>query len=183
MKYKVYRHVTPSGKSYIGITSASIERRKRNGYAHNPFMRAALKKYGWKRIKTEILADDLELDEANLLEVYYIASFETKDRTKGYNICDGGLTWNSKADDVRRRIAEKATGRICSKESKIKHMLNCQNRKEVRCVETGVVYPSFTAASKAMGCCRNTIKNMVLSGRERNGFHFELVEGREDGES
>jgi len=173
----------PSGKSYIGITSVSIERRKRQGYSHNPFMKAALRKYGWKNIKTEILADDLDLDEANLLEVYYIASFESMDRRKGYNISDGGLFWNSKSEEVRKRIAEKARGRKPSPETIRKSVLHCPNRKEVRCVETNEVFPSFTAAGKAFGCCRNTIRNVALAGRAYKGFHFELIEGREYGQT
>ena len=118
------------------------------------------------------------MDEANLLEIYYIASFEAQDRKHGYNIADGGLNWNSKAEEVRKILAEKARGRVCSKEKRLKHVLHCPNRKEVRCVETGVVYPSFTAASKVFGCCRNTIKNAVVSGKPHDGYHFELVERR-----
>lgn len=48
----VYRHVTPSGKSYFGITKQPPAKRWQNGrgYKRNHFSNA-IKKYGWKSIR------------------------------------------------------------------------------------------------------------------------------------
>ena len=45
--YKVYEHVFPNGKKYIGITCRSLKERFKNGrgYCHNSHMANAIKKY------------------------------------------------------------------------------------------------------------------------------------------
>ena len=54
--YVVYKHTTPSGKVYIGITGLKPERRWRNGngYKDNEHFYRAILKYGWDNIKHEI---------------------------------------------------------------------------------------------------------------------------------
>ena len=55
--YVVYKHTSPSGKVYIGITGQDIHRRWRNngeGYRGQLFYNA-IKKYGWENISHEIL--------------------------------------------------------------------------------------------------------------------------------
>ena len=47
--YTVYKHTTPNGKVYIGMTGRDPEDRWRNGAGYGqtvPFARA-IKKYGW----------------------------------------------------------------------------------------------------------------------------------------
>ena len=161
--YTVYMHTTPSGKMYIGITKNSITQRKHSGYFSNKFMTAAVRKYGWDNITTEILAEDVSLDEANLLESYYIASYETQNHRKGYNICDGGLSWNSKTEYVRKKI-----------------MLSEKNRKVVECVETGEVYPSFGEAERLTGVDRFDISKCCSGKRKTAGKLHWRIYGRKD---
>ena len=180
--YTVYRHITPSGKSYIGITSKSVEKRKRWGYRKNPYMTAAVKKYGWTNIETEILAEDVTLDEANLLETYYIASFETQDRKHGYNICDGGMYFNSRLETIREHIAQAARNRVRTEDERLKSCIHSPTRKAVLCVENGVIYPSLNFAAKALHGQRNCIR-LVANGewKQYRGLHFQWVERCEDG--
>lgn len=55
--YIVYRHTSPSGKVYIGITSRQPEQRwlNGNGYKDSPKFYNAIKKYGWDNFNHEIL--------------------------------------------------------------------------------------------------------------------------------
>lgn len=145
-------------------------------------MTAAVKKYGWDNIKTEILAENVTLEEANLLETYYIASLETQDRKRGYNICNGGMYFNSTMEEVRKKIADYARTRIHTEAERYRACIHNENRKEIRCVETGEVFPSVRAASRELGMERKYIRK-VANGiwHQYKGYHFEWVERREDG--
>ena len=95
MSWTVYRHITPSGKSYIGITSQKPEMRWRNGngYKYTLFGRA-IEKYKWENIQHIIVSTDLTEKEAKWLENYLICYYRTyvgfKDDCKGYNLTLGG---------------------------------------------------------------------------------------------
>ena len=56
-KFCVYKHVSPSHKVYIGITSRKPKKRWVNGegYSNNDYFTKAIKKYGWDNFKHEIL--------------------------------------------------------------------------------------------------------------------------------
>ena len=77
-KWKVYKHTTPSGKVYIGITHQKPEYRwgkEGNGYKSNNHFSNAIKKYGWENIKHEIIAEvttqsQAEAIEKNLINYY-----------------------------------------------------------------------------------------------------------------
>lgn len=68
--YIVYRHTSPNGKVYIGITSRKPEQRWKNvnGYKDSPKFYNAIKKYGWDNFKHEILFDGLNEITAKLIE-------------------------------------------------------------------------------------------------------------------
>ena len=89
-RYLVYKHTSPSGKVYIGITYKTIQDRKNDGYGHNAYFRAAIKKYGWDNFNHEVVADGLTLEEAHRLEKELIAETNSTDRIYGYNISPGG---------------------------------------------------------------------------------------------
>lgn len=94
--YCVYKHTTPSGKIYIGITKQNPARRWRDGNGYiprdgkqTPFSNAIIK-YGWDNITHEILKAGLSKEEACELEKYYIKEYQTQDRRYGYNVLSGG---------------------------------------------------------------------------------------------
>lgn len=88
--YYLYRHTSPSGKVYIGITSQDPLRRwsEGRGYKRNKFFTNAIKKYGWENIQHQILFRDLSKRTAILLEKAFIKYY--KDLHKSYNITNGG---------------------------------------------------------------------------------------------
>lgn len=89
--YVVYKHTSPSGKVYIGITGRKPEHRwaSGSGYRAIPFRRA-IEKYGWENIKHEVLFSGLTKEEANAKEIELIALYDSTNSKKGYNITRGG---------------------------------------------------------------------------------------------
>lgn len=91
-KFTVYKHTTPSGKSYIGITGRIVEKRwdSGHGYRQNKYFWNAIKKYGWNNIAHEILYEDITKEEACKIEIDLINLFKTSNRRFGYNFSTGG---------------------------------------------------------------------------------------------
>lgn len=122
-KYTVYKHVSPSGKVYIGITKQKPEARwgrDGSGYKHSPHLRAAIKKYGWETFQHEILADGLTQKEAETKEVELIAFYMSTDPRYGYNTDRGGSTGTKHTEETKRKIAEANRARVWSDSSRQK---------------------------------------------------------------
>ena len=92
MAYTVYKHTSPSGKVYIGVTSLRPEERWGGGagYVKNNHFNRAIKKYGWENIKHEILFDDLSKEDAFKIEIELIKEYRSSEREFGYNLGTGG---------------------------------------------------------------------------------------------
>lgn len=90
--YTVYKHTTPNGKVYIGITKQKPEQRWHNGhgYKKNEHFYSAILKYGWENIKHEIVENGLTKQQACDLEIKLIAKYDSTNRDKGYNNSTGG---------------------------------------------------------------------------------------------
>lgn len=109
-RYIVYKHTSPSGKSYIGLTSRLLEERsghqgiqyKKQAYFYN-----AITKYGWDNFSHEILQSDLSREEATKLEQFYIDLYHSNDPRYGYNLTNGGEVNYELSAEVKRHIAEK----------------------------------------------------------------------------
>jgi predicted GIY-YIG superfamily endonuclease len=93
--YSVYIHTCPNGKKYVGITRRSPRRRwgsdGRCYREHNAHFYSAIQKYGWDKIKHEIVMDGLTKQDAEWYERYYIEIYQTTDREHGYNHATGGV--------------------------------------------------------------------------------------------
>lgn len=91
--YSVYRHISPIGKSYIGITKQNPERRFQvgKGYKTQKAFYRAIQKYGWESFKHEILETGLTEKEAYEKEAYYISEVYNSFAPNGYNIREGGI--------------------------------------------------------------------------------------------
>lgn len=89
----LYRLTAPTGKSYVGITTAPVNRRWREharaAKNNSPFaIHAAIRKYGWNAFKKEILVI-ASFEYVKELEKKAVAAFGTKSPC-GYNLTDGG---------------------------------------------------------------------------------------------
>lgn len=134
MGYSVYRHTTPSGKVYIGITEQPVEARWRNGkgYANNNYFSSAIEKYGWEHITHEVLYTGLTKDEAEERERSLIKESKSTDRNFGYNILDGGNISNVRwkhTPDAKRKISEAGKGRKLN-ENQLKKVREYANSKK-----------------------------------------------------
>lgn len=92
-EYTVYIHTFPNGKKYIGITRQNVQKRWGYGTGYNQqVVGKAIKKYGWKNIKHEIVKDNLTQEEACLLEQKLIKKYKSNQKEYGYNLSIGGDT-------------------------------------------------------------------------------------------
>lgn len=86
-KWIVYKHTSPSNKSYIGSTYQPLEDRSGRdgiGYKQNTEFYNDIQKYGWENFKHEILIENLENSLiARYYEDYFMMKFDTVNN--GYN--------------------------------------------------------------------------------------------------
>lgn len=112
--YKVYKHTTPAGKVYIGITCREVNKRWQNGrgytYSHNYHFEQAIKKYGWENIRHEILCDGLTKEQAEAKEVELIREYDSTNPDKGYNIRSGGEAGSRLNEETKRQLSEMRKG-------------------------------------------------------------------------
>jgi len=129
-KYTVYKHTTPNGKVYIGITSRKPEERWRkngSGYTTSPHFYSAIKKYGWENINHEIIKTGLTREEAWEMEKSLIAMYDSTNRNRGYNQTFGGEFGLKITPEIRRKLSER----------KIKYYSNPSAIEELRKRATG----------------------------------------------
>ena len=110
--YTVYKHTTPNGKIYIGITGKPVEERWLNGrgYKRNNHFWNAIQKYGWENISHEILATGLTREEACEAEKKYICLYESADQAKGYNLTFGGEKCATHTIESRQKLSKSRKG-------------------------------------------------------------------------
>lgn len=99
--YCIYIHTNKiNGKVYIGKTCQEPRLRfgsNGSGYRVCPAFYNAIKKYGWDNFSHDILCDGLTAEEANEKEIEYIALYDSTNKTKGYNLRNGGDGFDSAA--------------------------------------------------------------------------------------
>jgi len=108
-----------SGKKYIGQHKGSIED---DYWGSGVAIKAAIKKYGVESFKKYILEYCSE-DEANTLEMKYIAEYNTF-LGEGYNMTDGGEGnsgyWATRTDEEKAEIQKK---RLANRPSNFKEIM------------------------------------------------------------
>lgn len=116
--YSVYKHETPNGKVYIGITKQKPVKRWMHGkgYALQPRFYNAILKYGWDNIKHEVLFTNMTREEAEAKEVELIAQYKSNQRKYGYNIDYGGRV-NRMSDETKEKIRKANIGKHHSDET------------------------------------------------------------------
>lgn len=169
----VYKHTSPGGKVYIGITGRNPLARWRGGegYRRNTLFYRAILKYGWNSFKHEILHDGVTKSAACALEIALIKSHDSTNPRKGYNNSTGGEcgtaglpAWNRGlpspqrgvplSEEHKKRIAAGRTGRPHPHKGCVftpEHRKNLSaahdhQKRGVICVETGQVYESIKEA-------------------------------------
>ena len=93
-KYCVYKHTSPSGKVYIGITNKYPPEKRwysnGSGYKRQQYFWRAIQKYGWDNFEHKILFKNLTKEEACAKEIELIKVYDSTNPEKGYNCSTGG---------------------------------------------------------------------------------------------
>lgn len=205
-KFCVYKHTSPSGKCYIGITTYSVKRRWKNGkgYPNNPYFTGAIKKYGWKNITHEILYTNISEIEAKTIEKNLIRYY--KNNGLSYNITDGGdghlgCSWIP-SEETKKLWSQQRKGRRLTEEWKQNLSKATKGRKLRRdIIEMGVKasnkvlskpviqysldnkiiqeWPSIRKAAEAIGIKspRDIIRCCIGERKTRAGFKWKYKEG------
>ena len=121
--YTIYKHTSPSGKHYIGVTrQQNLNRRwmSGHGYISCPLFNNAIQKYGWKNFTHEILEDYVPIEKINDRECYWIKLYKSNNRDFGYNIEEGGHAYRTFSEETRKKISDVIKGKPKSKECKQK---------------------------------------------------------------
>lgn len=193
--YKVYCHVFPDGKRYIGMTCKDVKARWNGGigYDNQKSMFYAINKYGWDNVRHYILYDNLTKNEAAVYEAALIYNWGTYKRSKGYNSVVPNIVEAKemnmplfrdikkiKIEDIRHEDLDIRRIETYEK-SKLKKQR--KNIKKVRCIETGDIFNNAssvdiykyddidgyskydTSYSYANSCIRYAIKNKSSHGR------------------
>ena len=122
--YKLYMHLVPNGKVYIGVTCHTIRRRwgvDGRRYKGQQFYKA-IEEYGWDNIEHYVIAEHLNHDQANLLESVFISYYKSNNPIFGYNKTKGGDRHD-----------------------------NARTSNKVICIDTQEIYSSVYQAEKATG--------------------------------
>ena len=109
--YKVYIHIFPNNKVYIGITLQKPEYRWRKGNRYNNYMNKAVEKYGWENIKHKILYEHLTKEEAEQKEIELIAQYKSNQKEFGYNIANGGNHNGKHSEETKIKISNANKGK------------------------------------------------------------------------
>lgn len=177
-RYYIYKHTSPSNKTYIGITSLKPERRWKNGKGYNSqiFYRA-IQKYGWNNFKHEILYSNLTKQEAEQKEIELIKKYKSTNPKYGYNVDNGGNTSGTHSEITRKKISEymmgdtRNVGRVHTKESR-QHMseshlgnkLSDEAKRKLSEFHTGKTYSE------------ETINNIRIAMRKASSYPVYCIE-------
>lgn len=147
--YQVYKHTSPSGKVYIGMTKQSVDRRSQNGNGYNTqrLFWNAIQKYGWDNFEHDILEENLTHDEACEREIYYIHLYKSNIRKYGYNVTSGGD--------------------------------GCRDRgKQIAQIKNGIIVNVFSSeieATKKLKMSHGAIGNYINDGMEHGGYILKII--------
>lgn len=177
--YKVYMHITPDNKKYIGVTKNSLKRRWGNGsgYKRQQLFYEAIKKYGWSNIKHIILYDNLTEEEASKKERELISFFNTNDIKQGFNCTHGGETKKTASIETRLKLSKVLQHKNKKDYKHFKEEIRHRTGKPVICIETQIIFPRIKDASEYYEICDETIRKCCHSERfTAGGYHWSFYE-------
>jgi len=126
-------------KVYIGQTKHpsirwSKHKCKAIRYKNDEHLCRAIRKYGINNFIFEIIDTANLINEADKLEIFYIAKYNSADREFGYNIHLGGQGTRVVSKETREKLSLAARGRIPSEETRRK--ISIANRGKIISDET-----------------------------------------------
>lgn len=201
MKYTIYMHKNKlNNKVYIGQTIQNPPaKRWKNGKAYKPctYFYRAIQEYGWDNFEHIILVSkEMDTEQANELENYYINFYESRNPDKGYNINAGGYQSISplaeeKAVEWMKSHPEFGLARAQDmlnwqkahpEEAALYRKQNAQKaaearKKPVMCIETEIIYESASEAARQVPGTSQGKICMVCRGQRNTcgGYHWKYV--------
>lgn len=105
---QIYRHVSPSGKSYIGKTKYTWQIRAGSNpeqayYGSVKFL-SAIRKYGWDNLLHEVLEDDVSEDLLTDRENHWIDFYDSIH--SGYNFIGGNPSMDDRINSLGLSVSE-----------------------------------------------------------------------------
>ena len=207
INHKIYigQTVNPYSRWHKHISESRKENLSYRSHLYN-----AMKKYGIEYFHYEILEDNItDKNELSEKEKYWIQKLNTI-RPNSYNIASGGeggngthaknlqrwrkdnpdkvkininklLQWRKEHPKEMQLIKEKIHQWRKEHPENTK-AANEATKKKVRCIETGIVYESASAASKAVGGKTSAHIGQVCNGKRKTAYryHWEWAERTED---
>ncbi len=198
--WSIYKHTTPNGKVYVGLTSQNpiIRWNSGHGYDHQLFGKA-VRKYGWSSIKHEVVASGLSKQQAIDMEVELILRCRSMEPAFGYNVmpggeCGGSVLGRRMSEETKAKMSLGARARwqdpergghrqspewidkrrqawIGRRETlEHKEKLRKANSKPVICIETGIEYESGGHAARALGGSHSNLSNHLNGTKGYNTF-------------
>ena len=171
--YKIYVHVFPGGKRYVGCTSKPLKERWNGGlgYENQKSMFHAIITHGWNNTRHYVIMDNLSREEALLYEAAFIRGWKTYMKSKGYNTVIPNIQGADEINVPNFRDCPKTLIPDFYKEEtkeRFEKKYNNPNRrtKRVRCIETGEVFPDSEAAAMRFDYwSKTTIINAIKTGK------------------
>lgn len=209
-KYTVYKHVTPDGKAYVGMTCQRLCDRwgHGGGYLKNQAFAEAIKHYGWEQIQHVVISSDLSLDAAVKLEQETIRLLDATNPEKGYNVSIGGLGGTlgvkfgpetlKRMSEARKGEKNHNFGKEISKEQSLKlsalrkgkwsekqkavlQTVWVKNSIKVVCLDNHMVFDSLVQASKYAGVDSKGIHNACKGEYfKAGGYHWSFYTGQDE---
>lgn len=158
--YSVYKHTSPSGKVYIGITGRDVKDRWDSGHGYKgQVFGYAILKYGWENITHEVLYTGISEQEAKQKEKELIALYNSTDSKFGYNVTPGGdaQEYHAITNDFRNKRREYMTKLWKSPEYRKSHCIAI-----VKVSSDGKIieeYDSLSEAASKNKCDLRSIKS------------------------
>lgn len=193
--WKVYIHKNKTnGKIYVGVTSQDNPQnrwKQGKGYIYNAHFNNAINKYGWiNGFDHIILAQNLSKKDALQMQRDLIELWDLTNSMYGYNLVPGGgmppvhYGTDNHQFGVRPDFAINASvkarfGKHLSDEhiEKIRrgNMNNRSKSKQVKCIETGIVYVSQNEAARLCGFKQSSLCGAIKKGCRCGGYHWQFV--------
>lgn len=179
--YIVYKHTNLiNNKVYIGITchgeNPNIRWQNGRGYIENSLFFTDILNFGWQNFSHEILADNLNINDAFALEKKYIKEYDSVNN--GYNLSYGCS--EPPSIETREKISQALQG-LTRKSTSIEQQIKTKQNnsgwkngfdpietkitKKVKCLETGDIFGSISEAenwsntNKIGECCSGLRKH------------------------
>ena len=175
--YSVYKHTSPDGKVYIGVTKQDPKDRWCGGfgYADNLYFLTDIMTFGWVNFQHEVLETGLNEQEALEKEAELIAMYRSTDPKFGYNRSPGRVITRI---PHLKRLSKEDNNPI--KKSKLGGSKTYNTARPIRCVETGDVFPSINSVARSLDVDPTSLKKQMRQGHRCRGYHWEFVTNEQE---